>query len=252
VGHRDYYEILGVDRNATRDEIQDAFHALARKYHPDVNPDPRVVERFKEISAAYEVLSDPEDRTKYDTQIGTERRHQQQTGNRPSRTAWHQRTTYNQRTRTTWDHKWSRPPFEPSQEKHQDTPVVTAMAMIGLILILATLIINIFIEVIDPSIKSASIGWEPCVIAVFFAAGVGALGWGLYLRRRNKCPRCGKPWAREILSEGEKETLYKEILLDSLPFVAYIRYRVHQRCKYCGHKWTLPKAAVEVSFSKKR
>jgi hypothetical protein len=252
VKHKDYYEILGVDRNATRDEIQDAFHALARKYHPDVNSDPQVVERFKEISAAYEVLSDSEDRAKYDMQIGTERRHQQQTSSRPNGTAWHQRTTYNRRARTTWDHKWSRPPFEPSQEKHQDTPIVTGMAMVGLILILATLIINIFIDVINPSIKPVSVGWEPCVITVFFVAGVGALGWGLYLRRRNKCPRCGKPWANETLSEGRKETLYKEILLDGLPSLAYVQYKVHQRCKYCKHKWTSPREAVEVSFSKKR
>lgn len=252
MNHKDCYQILGVERSATEDEIQDAFHELARKYHPDVNPDPRVVERFKEISAAYEVLSDPKDRAKYDMQIGAERRHQQQTSSRPSDTAWHHRTTYNQRTRTTWDHKWSRPPFEPSQKKHQDIPIITVASRVGLILILATLTINIFIEVIDPSIKSVSIGWVPCVITVFFVAGVGALGWGLYLRRRNKCPRCGKPWANEILSERKKETLYKEILLDGLPFVAYMQYRVHQRCKYCGHKWTSSREAVEVSFSKKR
>jgi hypothetical protein len=251
VRHRDCYEILGVDRNATRDEIQDAFHTLARKYHPDVNPDPQVVERFKEISAAYEVLSDPEDRAKYDMQIGAERRHQQQTSSRPSDTAWRQQTMYNQRTRTMWDHQWSRPPFEPSKNRHQDiSSIVGVMALVGFILVLANLIINIFIGDIDSIIKS--VGWVPCVITVFFVAGVGALGWGLYLRRRNKCPSCGKPWANEILSEGEKETLYKEILLDGLPFVAYTRYRVRQHCKYCGHTWTSPREAVEVSFSKKR
>ena len=126
------------------------------------------------------------------------------------------------------------------------------MALVGFVLVLANLIVNIFVGDIGSIIKSASIGWVPCVITVFFVAGVGTLGWGLYLRRRNKCPSCGKPWANEIFGEGKKETLYKEILLEGLPFVAYMQYRVHQRCKYCGHTWTSSREAVEVSFSKKR
>lgn len=250
--YKDYYKILGVDHNATQDEIQDAFHSLARKYHPDVNPDPQAAERFKDISAAYDVLSDPEDRAKYDMQIGTDRRHQQQTSSRPSSTAWHQQTTYNQRTRTTWDHNWSRPPFEPSQKKHQDIPVIGGITLVVFTLMLASLIIDIFGGDIVAGIKSVSIGWVPCIITVFFVAGVGALGWGLYLRRRSRCPRCGKPWAKEILSEERRDTVYKEVLLDSLPFVAYVQYRVYQRCKYCEHEWTSSKAAVEVSFSRKR
>ncbi len=63
---RDYYEILGVSRNATQDEIQKTFRKLARKYHPDVNKASDAEKRFKEINEAYEVLKDPEKRKKYD------------------------------------------------------------------------------------------------------------------------------------------------------------------------------------------
>ncbi len=63
---KDYYEILGVSRNATDEEIRRAFRRLARKYHPDVNKSPEAEKKFKEISEAYEVLKDPEKRKKYD------------------------------------------------------------------------------------------------------------------------------------------------------------------------------------------
>ncbi len=63
---RDYYEVLGVDRNASKDEIKRAFRRLARQYHPDVNKDPDAEERFKEINEAYAVLSDDEKRAAYD------------------------------------------------------------------------------------------------------------------------------------------------------------------------------------------
>ncbi|HET9875755.1 MAG TPA: molecular chaperone DnaJ [Mycobacterium sp.] len=59
---RDYYGLLGVDRNADESEIKRAYRKLARTYHPDVNPDEAAQAKFKEISAAYEVLSDPEKR----------------------------------------------------------------------------------------------------------------------------------------------------------------------------------------------
>jgi molecular chaperone DnaJ len=62
----DLYEILGVDRDASFDEIKKAYRKLARSYHPDINPDPKMAEKFKEITAAYEVLSDPDKRQNYD------------------------------------------------------------------------------------------------------------------------------------------------------------------------------------------
>src|SRR5215471_10799394 len=67
---RDYYEVLGVPRTASQKEIKAAFRKLARKHHPDVNPDdPGAAEQFKEVNEAHEVLGDPEKRKKYD-QLG--------------------------------------------------------------------------------------------------------------------------------------------------------------------------------------
>ena len=64
--NQDPYEILGVSRDADADTIKKAYRRLAREYHPDVNSDPGAQERFKEVSAAYEVLADPEKRRTYD------------------------------------------------------------------------------------------------------------------------------------------------------------------------------------------
>ncbi len=63
---RDYYEVLGVSRNASEDELKKAFRNLARKHHPDVNDSPDAEEKFKEINEAYSVLSDPDKRAAYD------------------------------------------------------------------------------------------------------------------------------------------------------------------------------------------
>src|SRR3972149_3098316 len=66
VEYKDYYQIRGVDRSVDAEAIKRAYRRLARKYHPDVNKGKGAAERFKEINEAYEVLSDPEKRKRYD------------------------------------------------------------------------------------------------------------------------------------------------------------------------------------------
>src|SRR6185312_1211839 len=63
---RDFYDTLGVSRDVSAEDMQRAYRKLARTYHPDVNKDPGAEERFKDISEAYHVLSDPEQRRRYD------------------------------------------------------------------------------------------------------------------------------------------------------------------------------------------
>ena len=64
---KDYYELLGVTKNASQDDIKKAYRKLAKKYHPDVNKDNKEAEKkFKEVSEAYEVLSDTDKKSKYD------------------------------------------------------------------------------------------------------------------------------------------------------------------------------------------
>jgi curved DNA-binding protein len=86
--YKDYYQVLGVDRNADEKEIKKVYRRLARQYHPDVNPGDKAAEaRFKEINEANEVLSDPEKRRKYDA-LGQQYQRWQQTGGQPGGFDW--------------------------------------------------------------------------------------------------------------------------------------------------------------------
>ena len=72
---RDYYKVLGVERKASEAEIKSAYRKLARKFHPDVNPNNKEAEaKFKELNEAYQVISDPEKRKKYD-ELGADWEH---------------------------------------------------------------------------------------------------------------------------------------------------------------------------------
>jgi curved DNA-binding protein len=88
--YRDYYKILGVDRDVSEKDIKRAYRRLARQFHPDVNPgDKQAEEKFKEINEAYEVLSDPDKRAKYD-RLGASYQQWQRMGHDPGQFDWSQ------------------------------------------------------------------------------------------------------------------------------------------------------------------
>jgi curved DNA-binding protein len=90
--YKDYYKILGVEKDASEKDIKKAFRKMARQYHPDVNPDdPQAEERFKEVNEAYEVLSDPDKRSKYD-RLGSDWQRWQRSG-QPGDFDWGRWTT---------------------------------------------------------------------------------------------------------------------------------------------------------------
>ncbi len=86
--YRDYYRILGIDRDASEKDVKRAYRKLARRFHPDVNPnDESAEERFKEINEAHEVLGDPGKRSKYD-QLGASWQRWQRMGRDSSQFDW--------------------------------------------------------------------------------------------------------------------------------------------------------------------
>jgi curved DNA-binding protein len=87
--YQDYYQILGVSRDASQKDIKKAFRRLAREYHPDMNSSPDAEAKFKEINEAYEVLGDEEKRAKYD-RLGQSYQQWQQSGGQPGGFDWSQ------------------------------------------------------------------------------------------------------------------------------------------------------------------
>src|SRR5512140_3757352 len=90
--YKDYYQVLGVERSASADDVRKAYRKLAMQYHPDRNPGNKQAEdRFKEINEAYQVLSDSQKRARYD-QLGSAYSNWQQRGGGPSDFDWSQWT----------------------------------------------------------------------------------------------------------------------------------------------------------------
>jgi hypothetical protein len=109
---------------------------------------------------------------------------------------------------------------------------VLIMAVYLLIHLIADVIVDVIADVVGPDLD-----WEGYFIAFALLGSLASFGWGLYLRERSKCPRCRRPWGREDLRKDRVDVFYRDVFLDGLPPVPHERYRVHHRCKYCGHRW---------------
>jgi hypothetical protein len=248
VRQKDHYRTLGVDRTATEEEIQDAFHMLARRYHPDVNPEPEAAEHFKEISAAYDILSNPKERAKYDLETGVSSRYHttkpygQEPRASPSTASWQWRsqTTYNRNAEAPWYHVQQNT-TNPIQNEALSALIVRIVRVI-FIIPFACIVLDIIIGGIVSGLGLSSPPWFLGLLIFGAIGGFATVGWGLYLRRQTKCPRCHKAWGRETIRKENRGVFFKDAPLDGLPAIPYTRYRLHNRCRHCGHQWISTKS----------
>ena len=84
-------------------------------------------------------------------------------------------------------------------------------------------------------------GWLFGFLVIGAVGGLATIGWGLYLRRQTRCPRCQKAWGRETLRKEQMGVFYKDAPLDGLPPIPNTRYRLHNKCRHCGHQWIATK-----------
>jgi curved DNA-binding protein CbpA len=162
---RDPYAILGIPSTASASQIKDAYHRLARQYHPDVNRDPRAGERMKDINWAHDILSDPEQRSLYDywrsSSVGPEYNYYPGTGSQHS-TGGSSRTPSSSpgsRTRKP-------PPSNPQGERTYPNVRVTARsspvgcASWGIVWVIVILVTNL-VRAIGPSLSQSSYNYSP-------------------------------------------------------------------------------------------
>jgi hypothetical protein len=120
--------------------------------------------------------------------------------------------------------------------------MVVEIARIAGAIIVVYLLLNLVADTLSATLGLPALGWEFYLIVVASLGGLASLAWGLYLRKRNKCPRCHKPWAKENMRKERRDVFYRDVLLDGLPPVPHVRYRVHHRCRYCGYRWVSTQA----------
>lgn len=188
------------------------------------------------------MLGDPKQRAKYDLQIGASWSRPQQPRSQPSDTPWRQQTSYNQRTEAPWHHAQHRAGTRVPQAELGLVMMLIEIPRIGGAIIVIYLLLNLVAETLSPILGLPAPGWGFYLAVMVTLGGLASLGWGVYLREQNRCPRCRKLWAKENMSKERKNVFYRDVLLDGLPPVPHVRYRVHHRCKYCGYRWVSTQA----------
>lgn len=221
---------------------------LARRYHPDVNPDPEAAEHFKEVSAAYDILSDAKERAKYDLETGASSRHhatkpyeqESRTSTSTASWQWRSQTTYNRSADAPWYHG-QRNTTNPIQNEALSALIVRIMRAI-FVIPFACIVFDIVVGGIVSGLGLSIPPWFLGLLIIAVVGGLATIGCGLYLRRQTRCPRCQKAWGREIVRKEKMEVFYRDAPLDGLPPLPYTRYRLHSRCRHCGHQWISTKA----------